>query len=120
MPKRGRASTALTAEQRILIAMRYESIPWFRSNQYDLRLQTIGLTRGYDDIIVRGSLADRSFSLIYLRDCTIVALDCVNAPRDFVHGKALIMSGTKPNRDAAANIEIPLKRLLASLAQLGS
>jgi 3-phenylpropionate/trans-cinnamate dioxygenase ferredoxin reductase subunit len=92
--------------------VRYESVPWFWSNQYDLRLQTIGLARGHDDIIVRGNPSSREFSLIYLRDSTVIALDCVNSPRDFVQGKALISGAVRPDRAAAENTNMPLKALL--------
>ncbi len=77
---------------------RYTAIPWFWSNQYDLRLQTIGLSLGHDEVIVRGSLGHgeghaRSFSLVYLRENKVIALDCVNAAKDYVQGKALIAGG---------------------------
>ncbi len=71
----------------------YDSVPWFWSNQYDLRLQTIGLSLGYDDVVVRGDPAARSFSLVYMRESRVIALDCVNAMRDYVQGKALVAAG---------------------------
>ncbi|MGQ4828477.1 oxidoreductase C-terminal domain-containing protein, partial [Enterococcus faecalis] len=60
----------------------YSAVPWFWSNQYDLRLQTVGLSGGHDATVLRGDPATRSFSLIYLRDGAVIALDCVNATRD--------------------------------------
>lgn len=62
----------------------YESPPWFWSNQYDLKLQTAGLSLGYDEITVRGDLSARSFSIDYFKDGRLIAVDCVNAPRDYV------------------------------------
>ncbi len=56
----------------------YEALPWFWSNQYDLKLQTVGLSMGYDATIVRGDPATKSFSVIYLREGHVIALDCVN------------------------------------------
>ena len=54
----------------------YHSVPWFWSNQYDLRLQTVGLSTGHDQAIVRGDPATRSFSLVYLKAGEVIALDC--------------------------------------------
>ena len=68
--------------------------PWFWSNQYDLRLQTIGLSIGHDEAIMRGNLATRSFSVIYRREGRVIALDCVNAAKDFVQGRALVAGGS--------------------------
>lgn len=68
----------------------YAAVPWFWSNQYDLKLQTIGLSLGYDQEILRGEPASGSFSVIYLREGKIIAIDCVNRPADFIQGKAII------------------------------
>jgi len=68
----------------------YRATPWFWSNQYDLKLQTVGLSTGYDDTVVRGDPASRSFSVIYLRNGRVIALDCVNAIKDYVQGKKLV------------------------------
>ena len=68
----------------------YNAIPWFWSNQYDLRLQTAGLSLDHDSTVLRGQPEDRSFSVIYLKDGRIVAIDCVNAVKDYVQGRKLI------------------------------
>ena len=68
----------------------YEAVPWFWSNQYDLRLQTVGLSFGYDATVLRGDPAERSFSVVYLRSGQVVALDCVNRTRDYAQGRKLI------------------------------
>src|SRR5690606_27912571 len=52
----------------------YAALPWFWSNQYDLRLQTIGLSLGHDATVLRGNPEDRSFSVIYLKDGRVIAL----------------------------------------------
>src|SRR3546814_3469784 len=65
---------------------RYEAVPWFWSNQYDLRLQTVGLSIGHDAVIVRGDHVTRRFSVIYLRDARVIALVCVNMVKDYVLG----------------------------------
>lgn len=93
----------------------YDAIPWFWSNQYDLKLQTIGLSVGYDDTVLRGDPATRSFSLIYLKNEAVIALDCVNAPRDYVQGKKLVEAAIKTERALLADTSVPLKdHVLAS------
>lgn len=79
----------------------YAAVPWFWSNQYDLKLQTIGLSIGYDQEVVRGEPASGSFSVIYLREGKIIAIDCVNRPADFIQGKAIIQQ----------SIYIPIEQL---------
>jgi 3-phenylpropionate/trans-cinnamate dioxygenase ferredoxin reductase subunit len=68
----------------------YDAVPWFWSNQYDLRLQTAGLSLDHDSTVLRGRPEDRSFSVIYLKDERIIAIDSVNAVKDYVQGRKLI------------------------------
>lgn len=90
----------------------YSSVPWFWSNQYDLRLQTVGFSGGFDQVLVRGSPVARSFSAIYLREGTVIALDCVNASRDYVQGRALVIARSRPDLAALVNCDVPLKSLV--------
>ena len=89
----------------------YDTIPWFWSNQYDLRLQTVGLSTGFDETVTRGDPATRSFSLVYLKAGRVIALDCVNATKDYVQGRALITGRVSPDKAALADPEILLKSL---------
>ena len=89
----------------------YHAVPWFWSNQYDLRLQTVGLSIGYDAIVTRGDPASRSFSLIYLKQGRVIALDCVNAVRDYVQGRTLVVEGKSPDPARLADTNIALKEL---------
>lgn len=89
----------------------YHAVPWFWSNQYDLKLQTVGLSTGHDRTVLRGDPATRSFSVVYLRKGRVIALDCVNAMRDFVQGKALVADGATVAEDALADTDRPLKTL---------
>ncbi|WP_293940889.1 FAD-dependent oxidoreductase [Sphingomonas sp.] len=91
----------------------YKAVPWFWSNQYDLRLQTVGLSIGHDDAVVRGDIASRSFSIVYLRQGRVIALDCVNAVKDYVQGRALVVAGAKVDPERLADASVPLKELLA-------
>jgi 3-phenylpropionate/trans-cinnamate dioxygenase ferredoxin reductase subunit len=89
----------------------YDACPWFWSNQYDLKLQTVGLSMGHDARVVRGDPASGNWSLVYLRAGAVVALDCINAPRDYVQGKALVERGAHVSPDLLANAQRPLKSL---------
>ena len=71
-------------------AAAYDAVPWFWSNQYDLKLQTVGLSGGHDAVVVRGDPAARGFSVVYLKTGRVIALDCVNAVKDYVQGRALV------------------------------
>ena len=90
----------------------YEATPWFWSNQYDLKLQTVGLSTDYDQTIVRGDPDTRSFSLVYLSDGAVIALDCVNRVKDYVQGRALVEARASIDPTLLADPEIPLKSLL--------
>ncbi len=93
----------------------YGATPWFWSNQYDLKLQTVGLSLGYDREVVRGDPAARSFAVVYLRQGQVIALDCVNSVKDYVQGRKLVEAGFKPDDPATlADTEVPLKDMLAA------
>lgn len=89
----------------------YRALPWFWSDQYDLRLQTAGISRGYTETIVRGDPAARSFSVVYLKGGTVIALDCVNMVKDYVQGRKLVEAGSSPDKTQLADANVPLKGL---------
>lgn len=89
----------------------YDAVPWFWSNQYDLKLQTVGLSTGHDSYVVRGDPASRKFSVIYYRDGKVVALDCVNATKDYVQGRKAVVEGLNLDKDELANTDIPIKEV---------
>jgi 3-phenylpropionate/trans-cinnamate dioxygenase ferredoxin reductase subunit len=89
----------------------YDAVPWFWSNQYDLKLQTVGLSLGHDETVLRGDPAARSFSLIYLKEGRVIALDCVNAVKDYVQGRKLVEAGAGPDRAQLADPTRSLKDL---------
>ncbi|WP_299323808.1 FAD-dependent oxidoreductase [Parasphingopyxis sp.] len=93
------------------LPVEYDAIPWFWSNQYDLKLQTVGLSAGHDATVLRGNPAARSFSVVYLKDGRVIALDCVNATKDYVQGRKLILGHCTPDPSQLADPAIPLKEL---------
>jgi 3-phenylpropionate/trans-cinnamate dioxygenase ferredoxin reductase subunit len=108
---------AAVAARSIMGTLRpYDAAPWFWSNQYDLRLQTVGLSAGHDATVIRGDMASRSFSVVYLKHGRVVALDCVNAARDYAHGRALVAAGAAVPPDQLADTSRPLKEFAAEPA----
>jgi 3-phenylpropionate/trans-cinnamate dioxygenase ferredoxin reductase subunit len=90
----------------------YDALPWFWSNQYDLKLQTAGLSLGHDMAVTRGDPAERSFSVVYLKEGRVIAVDAVNRTKDYVQGQKLIKARTVVNADQLANPDVALKDLM--------
>jgi 3-phenylpropionate/trans-cinnamate dioxygenase ferredoxin reductase subunit len=86
----------------------YQTIPWFWSDQYDIKLQMVGLIDGYDQLVLRGNPSDRSFSAFYLRSGRIIAVHSVNRPQDFLSGKKLIASQANIPHEQLADEGSPL------------
>lgn len=91
--------------------LQYMQVPWFWSDQYDLKLQIAGISQGYDQTVIRGDLDAKSFSCLYLRNGTLVAIDAVNNPRDFMQSKTLIADHAKIDPKLLANTDKTLKDL---------
>ncbi len=90
---------------------RYAQVPWFWSDQYDLKLQIAGLSQGHDQIVIRGDTGTRSFACLYLRQGQLIAVDAINSPKDFMQSKALIAAHTVIDPEALANTNVELKVL---------
>ena len=89
----------------------YDAVPWFWSNQYDLRLQTVGLSVGHDSTVLRGRPEERSFSVLYMLDGRVIALDCVNSIKDYVQGRKLVLARTVADPEKLADPAVPLQTL---------
>jgi 3-phenylpropionate/trans-cinnamate dioxygenase ferredoxin reductase component len=87
----------------------YDRVPWFWSDQFDDKLLIIGMKQGFDQLIVRGNPADRKFSVCYLRDRELLAVEAVNNAKDYMAARKLIAERTKMNANKLANPEISLK-----------
>ncbi|WAT17068.1 FAD-dependent oxidoreductase [Aurantiacibacter sp. MUD11] len=90
----------------------YDALPWFWSNQYDIKLQTAGLSMGHDATVLRGDPAERSFSVIYLKDGRVIAVDAVNKTKDYVQGRKLVEARAEIEPELLADTETPLKEML--------
>ncbi len=89
----------------------YNVVPWFWSNQYDAKLQTIGFSLGFDEEICRGDPESNSFSVIYRLDGKVIAVDCINRTKDYVQGKKLIENADILDAEQLANPGIPFKEV---------
>ena len=92
--------------------LQYAQVPWFWSDQYDLKLQIAGISHGYDRTVLRGDPANRAFSCLYLRDGQLIATDSINSPKDFMQSKALIANHAVISPDALADVDVALKDMV--------
>lgn len=90
----------------------YDEVPWFWSDQYELKLQIAGLSRGYDEIAIRGRPDERSFAVFYLAGGRIIAVDAVNSPREFLFGRKLVAAGFEASREMLADPGTDLAELV--------
>lgn len=90
----------------------YDALPWFWSDQYDVKLQTVGLSEGADDMVVRGEPETRRFAVWYLKDGKALAVDAVNDPASFAVGKRVIERDAPVDARVLADASADLKSLL--------
>lgn len=89
------------------------ALPWFWSDQYELKLQIAGLNDGYDSIVLRGNPeAGRSFACFYFKQGQMIAADCVNHPKEFVFARRVIGEGLQIDPGTLADPENSLNDLL--------
>ena len=92
----------------------YNSLPWFWSDQFDLKLQIAGLSEGYDDIVLRGDKdSGRSFAAFYFAGDRLLAVDAVNRPQEFMLARRLIPMGTSLDKAKLADDTVPVKEFMA-------
>ena len=90
----------------------YRTVPWFWSDQYDLKLQMVGLSNAHDQLVVRGDPAtQRNFAVFYLKDGKLIAADTVSRPQDFMFAKKLVAEGARIDPAQLADESVALKTL---------
>lgn len=92
-------------------------VPWFWSDQYDLKLQTAGLLEGYDQLVTRGDPASHRFACYYLKGDRLLAVDAVNSPADFLFGRKIAGSHLRLDIETLSAPETDLKQLAAQLLE---
>ncbi len=87
----------------------HDKTPWFWSDQYELKLQIVGVSQDHDTVVLRGDPESRAFSCCYLRDGELIALDAVNHGKDFMAARKLIAERVKPDPARLADPAIAIK-----------
>ena len=90
----------------------YDKVPWFWSDQFDLKMVIVGLAAGHDQVVVRGDPATRAFSVCYLKSGELIAIETVNHPKDHMAARKLIAARARPDVARLANDGIALKDTL--------
>jgi 3-phenylpropionate/trans-cinnamate dioxygenase ferredoxin reductase subunit len=92
----------------------FEAVPWFWSEQYNVKLQIAGLSQGHDSIVIRGNPEqDRSFAVFYFSGNRLLAVDAINRPAEFMAGKRLIGSDVVLDKARLPDESIPIKEFLS-------
>lgn len=90
------------------------AVPWFWSDQYDMKLQMAGMSQGYDSCVLRGDPNSRSFCAFYLHGRRLLAVDAVNRPSEFMQVRRAIARGVEIDKEAIKDEALNLKDLLES------
>ena len=91
---------------------KYDQVPWFWSDQYEAKLQIVGLSGDHDEIVTRGSMAERNFMLFFLKKGELIAINSVNNPKEFLISKKLVANKLKISSDVLCDQSTDLKNLL--------
>jgi 3-phenylpropionate/trans-cinnamate dioxygenase ferredoxin reductase component len=92
----------------------YDAVPWFWSDQYDLKLQMVGLSEGHDEAVMRGAPEEQKFSVFYFRQGALIGIDSINRPGDHMAGRQLIPAGTPLTPQQAADPNFDLVKLVTA------
>ncbi|WP_367303735.1 oxidoreductase C-terminal domain-containing protein [Nocardioides panacis] len=92
------------------------AVPWFWSDQGDIKLQIAGLSSGYDDVVLRGDPESQQFSALYYREGRLIAIDAINAPRDYMAVRRILEGDGSVPREVAADVSVQLKTLVPARA----
>ncbi len=89
----------------------YDEVPWFWSDQFDIKLQIAGISQGFDETVIRGDPESRSFTVFYMKDGVLIAADSINAMRDHLACRALVEKRARIPVEALADSSVALKDL---------
>ncbi|PHS27852.1 MAG: pyridine nucleotide-disulfide oxidoreductase [Robiginitomaculum sp.] len=90
----------------------YNQVPWFWSDQYDIKLQIAGLSEGYEDTVLRGGTTQNSFAVFYFKDGGLIACDAVNAPAEYMAARIMIAKGVSPDRAMLVDLDVSMKEIM--------
>jgi len=89
----------------------YRALPWFWTEQYEVKLQMAGISQGHDQVVLRGNSEARKFSVFYFKKNRIVAIDSINRPLDHIVGRKLMAAGAQITPEQAADESVDLRKL---------
>jgi 3-phenylpropionate/trans-cinnamate dioxygenase ferredoxin reductase subunit len=89
----------------------YKALPWFWTDQFDIKLQMAGISAGHDRVVIRGSADAHKFSVFYFKGEKLIAIDSINRPVDHMMGRKLIAAGASVTPEMAADEAADLKKL---------
>jgi len=92
--------------------LEYNQVPWFWSDQYDHKLQIVGLSGEHDNVVMRGNTKDRKFMLFYTKDNQLIAVDAVNNPKEFLICRKLVANKVKIKSEMISDIDTNLNDLI--------
>lgn len=98
--------------------MIYRQVPWFWSDQYNLRVQMVGVSDAGDDSIVRGSPADGRFSVLFFRDGKLSACHAINRPEEYMACRKILENDIELTMQQAGKADFDLKRLVPAKTRL--
>ncbi len=101
-------------------ARAYEEVPWFWTDQFDVKLQMAGLSSGYDHSVTRGDPESRKFSVFYFREDRLVAVDSINRPADHIAARKLLAARSRLTPEQAADEGVDLKSFTQLSATINS
>ena len=90
----------------------YHQVPWFWSDQYNIKLQIAGISQHHDRRVIRGSPEEEKFAVFYQKDKRLIAVDAINSPKEFVTGKKLIQMQAEIPPELIRNVDVDLKEIV--------
>ena len=90
----------------------YNQVPWFWSDQYDIKFQIAGLSEGYDQLVLRGDPSNRKFAAFYLKEGVLIAVDAINSAQEYMVGRKLIANKARPAPVKLADATLSMKQVL--------
>ena len=94
----------------------YHSLPWFWSDQYDLKLQIAGLSEGFDRVVIRGDIdTGRSFAAFYYSGARLLAVDAINRPKEYMLTRRALTAGQSPSGELLADESADIQQIFSDL-----
>jgi 3-phenylpropionate/trans-cinnamate dioxygenase ferredoxin reductase subunit len=90
----------------------FDAAPWFWSDQYDIKLQMVGISQGFDQVVTRGDIENSNFSAFYFREGQLIAVDSINRSGDHIAARRMLDKNILPTPDQVADETFELKSLL--------